>query len=767
MRQIFVRWQVLVVLTIFLVGCSRDPNVRKQKYLESGDRYLAKAQYAAAAIQFRNALQVDPRFPDAHYELARTYLRSQDWDNAFRELARTVELQPQNYAARLDLANLLLAAGQLKPAEQQVDLLVTGQPNNPDGHLAKGNLLAAQQHLSDGIQEVQKAISLDPQRSDSYLNLAMLQIRNSQSDAAETNLKKAVELSPKSSKAELALGGYYQSQQRFAEAEQHFIHASQLDPHDPDPRIAVARVYMAEGKKTEAEQFLRRSKPDFPDNSVGYRLLGDFYFADGDLDNALTEYSELNREYGKDPVVSKNYVQLLILKNRMEEARTLNDAVLKARPRDVDALIERGQIQTAAGHPNDAVETLQTAIKNDPNSGLAYYHLGIAFDRLKNPQQAEHAWQDAVRLKPDLADAQRALVLVALRKGDMSELEQHSSQIVQLQPGSPEGYAMRALSYIRRGRFSQAEPDIQKAISVAPERPVGYLQMGNLMLAKRNFSAAEQAYLQALDRDSTSADALSGLINTFLVQNEPARAFGAARAQIAKVPNNSVFYDLLGSALFDHRRNKQDLQDCESNLSKAVQLDEHNVDAWLKLIQVQAVGDSVEQAMETGLHAIEKNPDEVGFYVLLGELYDSSQQWEKARQVFQKALALNPENLAAAGDLAYVMLQTGGNPDLAMPLAETARRGMPDSPQAADTLGWALYQKGAYSSAVDQFQEALKLAEKAKAPDNPTVHYHLGMAYERIGRPALARQHLQRVLKINPDYSRAEDVKKLLSELRS
>jgi len=771
MRHTIARLQVLVFLTLFLAGCSRDPNVRKQKYFESGERYFTKAQYAAASIQFRNALQVDEKFSDAHYQLARTYVKLQDWDNAYRELARTLELRPDNYLARLDLANLLLAAGQLEPAQVQIDQLVTDLPKDADVHLkadvylAKGNLLAAEQQFPSAIEELRNAIFQDPQRGDSYLNLALVQLRWNQPAAAEANFKKAIELTPNSVKPALALGGYYQSQQRFAEAEQQFLHASEIDRQDPDPRIALARLYLAQGKKTEAEDFLRKSKADFPGNSVGYRMLGDFYFATGDLDKATAEYSALYEAHPKDPLVTKNYVQLLILKNRLDEARNLNDAVLKVRPGDVDALIERGQIQLAEGHAGDAVGTLQTAIKNDPNSGLAYYHLGIAFDRVKNPEQAEKAWQDAVRHRPDLVEAQRALVLAALRKGDMAELERLSSQIINLQPDAPDGYAMRALSHIRRGQLPQAETDVKKAISVAPQNAAGYLQMGNLMLARRNFREAEHVYQQALDRDNASSDALSGLMHAYLTENQPASAFSAARAQIAKVPNNSAFYDLLGTALFDRKRNQQDLEEADASLNKSVQLDEHNVDAWLNLIQVQAVRDSVEQAMATCRQGLEKNPDEPGFYLLIGELYNSKQQWAEAKQAFQKVLALSPKNPAASNDLAFVLLQTGGNPDLAMPLAETARRGMPDSPQAADTMGWVLYQKGAYSSAIDQFQEALKLAEKAKSPDNPTVHYHLGMAYERVGQPALARQHLQRVLKINPDYSRAEDVKKLLSQL--
>jgi Tfp pilus assembly protein PilF len=50
---------------------------------------------------------------------------------------------------------------------------------------------------------------------------------------------------------------------------------------------------------------------------------------------------------------------------------------------------------------------------------------------------------------------------------------------------------------------------------------------------------------------------------------------------------------------------------------------------------------------------------------------------------------------------------------------------------------------------------------------NPDIHYRLGLAYEKTAQPVLARQQLQRVLKINPNYSDAADVMKQLAQLKS
>jgi Flp pilus assembly protein TadD len=112
-------------------------------------------------------------------------------------------------------------------------------------------------------------------------------------------------------------------------------------------------------------------------------------------------------------------------------------------------------------------------------------------------------------------------------------------------------------------------------------------------------------------------------------------------------------------------------------------------------------------------------------------------------------------------------MQTGGNTDVALALAQTAHNEMPDSPVIADTLGWIYYQKGAYQSAVTILQQALKRQQKNSFPDNANIHYHLGMAYAKSGDDVPARQQLERMLKMNPTSSDATDARKQLAELRS
>src|SRR5205085_6954980 len=134
----------------------------------------------------------------------------------------------------------------------------------------------------------------------------------------------------------------------------------EIAPKDPEPRRSLASLYISQGKKAETETFLQQVKKDFPNNSVGYRMLGDYFFSSNQADKALTEYASLYRDHPQDITVKNNYIQLLILNNQLEQAKKLNDEVLKVTPNEPTALICKGQIELRSGQANNAVNTLQS-----------------------------------------------------------------------------------------------------------------------------------------------------------------------------------------------------------------------------------------------------------------------------------------------------------------------------------------------------------------------------------------------------------------------
>jgi tetratricopeptide (TPR) repeat protein len=336
--------------------------------------------------------------------------------------------------------------------------------------------------------------------------------------------------------------------------------------------------------------------------------------------------------------------------------------------------------------------------------------------------------------------------------------------MIRLQPGSTDGYALRALSNINRKHYVEAEQDVRRAISASPQSAFGYVQMGNLRFAQKQYGDAAKAFQDALDRNANSTDALRGLVNVYVAEKQVDKAIAAVNVQIGKAPNNSNFYNMLGAVLF---HGKKDLSGAENAFVKSAALDSHNYDAVIQLCQVRAAKGEIDQAIAIGEQSLKDNTRQPNLHILMGNLYESKSDWKKAEDAYQKALDLNSQNPVASNDLARVMLQTGGNFDVALSLAQTAMKGLPDSPGVADTLGWIYYRKGVYPLAIRNLQEALRLQEKNNLPDNPDIHYHLGMAYEKTEQPALARQQFEQVLKISPGYRDAAEIKKELTHLKS
>src|ERR1700726_418943 len=101
---------VVILCGALLCSCAGNPQKAKAKYLANGQDYMKKKQYASAAIEFRNALKIDPRFVDAYYQLAQADLAQQDWRGAYGNLEKAITLDPNRLDARLDRGRIYLAA---------------------------------------------------------------------------------------------------------------------------------------------------------------------------------------------------------------------------------------------------------------------------------------------------------------------------------------------------------------------------------------------------------------------------------------------------------------------------------------------------------------------------------------------------------------------------------------------------------------------------------------------------------------------------------
>jgi tetratricopeptide (TPR) repeat protein len=760
-------WLSIVTLSLMaglLSSCSFDPNVRKQKYFQSGQEYLQKGQFREASIQFNNAVKIDPGFVDAHLQLAGAYLKLQQPDHAEQEFGEVVRLRPGDYQTRITMANLFVADHKFDRANEQACLLLRQRPADPAVHSLDAALLAGVGKIPEAIAETQKTIALAPGKWEPLLSLALLQMKNGEPGAAESSLKEVTELNPQSVEARVLLGNFYGSQNRLDEAEHEFREGMAVSAQSMEPREALAKLLVTEHKNEAAEQVLLEARRDLPNNPESLLDLSNFYFITGDLNKAVAQYDALYQQRPNDLQIKKKYIQLLIQVKRFDEAHRLDEEILRTSANDSDALLYRSEMQISEGHAADAVQALQGVIRSAPDDSDAHYALGVAFQKQGDRERARVEWEEALRLDPNSLDAERSIANTALEQGDMRALENAATQLIRLEPHAAEGYALRALSHINMQQFEAGEQDAREAIAANPQDALGYVQLGNLRLSQARYSEAITAYEDALKHNPNSVDSLRGLVSAYVAGKQTDKAVSAVKAQIAAIPANSAFYALLGDVLF---HGKKDLSAAQTAFEKSTALDSHNSSAWMELSEVQAAKGQLNQAIAVDEQAIAANPGHMDLLILLGNLYESNSDWSHAQQAYQNALAIHSQDPIASLGLARVMLQTSGNLDAALALVQNARQQLPDSPAVFDAMGWVYYHRNAYQLALNSLQEALRLAEEKKLPDNPNIQYHLGMVYAKLKQPALAREHLEQVLKIDPTYPDASSIKQELFALKS
>ena len=706
-----------------LSACSFDPNKKKVGYLHRGEKYFKAGNYPAAEIEFRNAIVLDPKFEQAHFQLARTYLKLSYVNDAFRELETTIGLNPNDSEAKLQLGGVLLRARQYQQAQQLARKLVTADENSVPAHEMLGATYVATRDAPKALREFQKAIEIDPHRVDSYLNLAAVYVSNRELAEAEDVFRKAVEANPKSAQARAALGRFYFSVGKMAEAEAGLRAAIDLDPRAVLPRLSLIPVYLVTRRMADAEKLGKALKTIAPDNPDAYRALGLFYAATDQKEKAAAEFRDLSKSKPKDTTVKMLLIDTLIERGQIREAEVLDRELLKTSPGDSQGLLFKGRIFIADGKYKDALPELEKGLKGEPRSGPGHYFLGVAQSALGFRSQARSSWVHALELQPQMTNAQIALAELDANSGNYDEALRLAGEALKAHPDLVSAHLIRAKALLAKGDKKEGETELQAA----------------------------------LDRDPVFLPALTALATLRVKENRSPEVLRRLSKLLEQYPQNAGLHFLLATVYFSQKN----LEKAEASVQQAIKLDRQRSGGYYALLgDIHSAQGALEHAKADLQAAIDRNPREVANYLALDTLYEKEGNWERAKKVCERAREVDPDSPLVANNLAYLYLEHGGDINVAVSLARMVKQRMPNSPNAADTLGWAYYKLGSPESAVAQLKECAQ-----KNPTNPTYQFHLGMAYLAARQFGLAERSLQKALQDDPNFPDAASAKAALARL--
>jgi tetratricopeptide (TPR) repeat protein len=739
-----------------VAGCSRDPNVQKVKYLESGKRYEKEGKFKEASIQFANALKADKNYSDAHYELGKTYIHLSMMQAAYGELQRAVELSPSNVQARLDLGNLALAGKQLDVAVVQAKAILAQKPSSADAYELLANVAIKKGDASDALTQINHAIALDPNHASFHATLGMLQSVNPETlEVSKTELTKAVQLDPANVLARIGLASVLERKGDIQGAEQQLLAAISASPKNMQVRVHLAGLYLRAKNQPKAEATLQQATDELFDNAEGAELLKSYYTQTGQMDRAESAYADLTAKHPESLNLKIAYAHILIARNKLQQAKDIVAKLVKDKGSDPQVAVLNGMLLLNDGKVDEAYDVLQTATKNAPESPTVTLWYGMASRAKGDIPTAQQSFQQVLRMEPTNFGAQKGMAEIAGQRGDMSLLRQVAESTIATYPNMADGYVWRGTAEANDKQMDKAADDFQTALKKNPKDSVALLQLAQVRIIQKRIPEANTLLAQAVEANGNPG-ALHLLVVSDMQAKQPAKAITRIQEQIGKYPQNGALYGELALV----QLSQKDLTGAITNSQKAMQLNPADQTAVKIYTQSMIASGNVGPAISKWQQWSAAHPKDPQALSILGMLEEATGDQAKAMEYYKTALSIQPEQATAANNLAYLMVENNQNLDVALTLAQTARRGMPNSSDTSDTLAWVYFHKGAYESARTLLEDSLKTD-----PNNATIHYHLGMTYSRLNKKADAEMHLNKAISLAPNTQTMKDATQELQRL--
>ena len=121
----------LLALVLALAGCGSSQS-RFESHMERGRQYLATGNLEKASVEFRNALQIDPRSGAAYYLIGRVAERLGNINEAVDSYAAAIDVAPSDDRARASLAKAFVLGGATQRALEVISPGLLDHPDNPD-----------------------------------------------------------------------------------------------------------------------------------------------------------------------------------------------------------------------------------------------------------------------------------------------------------------------------------------------------------------------------------------------------------------------------------------------------------------------------------------------------------------------------------------------------------------------------------------------------------------------------------------------------------
>ena len=554
-----------------------------------------------------------------------------------------------------------------------------------------------------------------------------------------------------------------------------YCQAAMLDSGDESLILEVSRRLLQSKQPERALEIVKRATEEPDASGQLCARLGLIYAQLGKQDQAVAADREAIK---KSPGSLAGYQNLFLnyLHNKQpREALNALDEAGRQPGADADFLISLAELYVTVGAQAPAektnsrakaLATLNRAAKLAPMTPMLRLKLADGFNLLGESSKAAQFYLEVLKQPPDVPMVEErvraTLTNIYLRASDHKRATEQLEAILREEPTNPQIHYYLGRLALEDKKPAEAADHLSKTVLLSPDLETAYyfLSMAQLDLnqgteALATLEKARQKFPQSFAMEFYTALAYSRQKS----YDEALKHFVAAEV-FAKATDpsalNEDYYFQLALAQIDLNRGSEALATLEKARQKFPQSFAMEFYTGLAYNRLKNYDQAVAHylAAEKISKATDSKRLDAGLYFQLGAAYERKGDYAQAEQSFQKCLQLAPDLAEALNYLGYMWAEHGMKLDKAKELIEKALKLEPKNAAYLDSMAWVLFKLNQPAEALPYALKALELSEQPDA----TVDDHVADIYAALKQLDKAREFWRKSLALEPN----EEVRKKL-----
>ena len=355
-------------------------------YNSKGVEYFYKGEIENAINCFKKSLDMNFKNVVALNNLARAYIKLQNYDEAKSALKKARIFAPKYFETYLNLAHIAKLESQrtdigdftrkkyLRERQKYLNIAIKNNPNDKRAYLEMGNYYLEQRDFKEAIKNFETALIYDDEYYEAYLGLAIANLKSDNLQKALLALRNASALNSRSDEISYYLAKMCILDNRFDEAKD-YLEDALSKAENPEYYLEMGKIEYYKNNYTSArENFIKACSLDVRLKNMAelHNYLGLCYYHMKDLRKAVINLQKAN-ELENNNVIYMYNLSLVYKTTRQNDLyEKIYNKIMNFKPQSVRDYIDLGTIYYDRGQSDVAKTILDEGIRKMPEKKALY-----------------------------------------------------------------------------------------------------------------------------------------------------------------------------------------------------------------------------------------------------------------------------------------------------------------------------------------------------------------------------------------------------------